>query len=241
MLEQLKLTILENKGDHITAKEFLNEAIMWLEYIETLETKQALELDISRRMFILNDVTMNYCTLINWSATIWELNDRVNNRKIADFITEHFCWPNQVSETFMNCIRNPTVHIGRAYMWGEYNASWPLNKAKHGSQYTFTGAFDENIDPYQYRMPPKESPIYEEVRLRVYELGFFERQQRTPPDITPIIHVTFYYPAFKNLVQKAVLQTFEKIKGFNDQEKQKLEDLRNRLSITRVPAPENMR
>ena len=239
MLEKLKLALLEDKGDHIVAKEFLNEAIMWLEYIETLEAKQIPERDLSRRMFILNDVTMNYCTLINWSATIWELNDRVSNGKIADFITEHFCWPNQVSETFMNCIRNPTVHIGRAYMWGEYNASWPLNKAKHGSQYTLTGAFDGNIDP-QNCMPPKENPIYEEVRLRVYELGFFERRQNTPPDLPQIMHVTFYYPAFRSLIHKAILGTFVKIKGFNDQEKQKLEDLRNRLSITRVPAPENM-
>ena len=239
MLEKLKLALLEDKGDHIVAKEFLNEAIMWLEYMETLEAKQIPERDLSRRMFILNDVTMNYCTLINWSATIWELNDRVSNGKIADFITEHFCWPNQVSETFMNCIRNPTVHIGRAYMWGEYNASWPLNKAKHGSQYTFTGAFDGNIDP-QYCMPPKENPIHEEVRLRVYELGFFERRQNTRPDLPQIMHVTFYYPAFRSLIHKAILGTFVKIKGFNDQEKQKLEDLRNRLSITRVPAPENM-
>jgi len=124
-------------------------------------------------------------------------------------------------------------------MWGEYDARWPLNQAEHGPEYTFTGAFDESINP-QYRMPPKESPIYEEVRLRVYELGFFERQQRTPPDLPPIIHVTFYYPAFRNLIKKAVLGTFERMKGFNEQEKEKLEDLRNKLSITRVPAPENM-
>jgi len=86
MLEQLKLASLADQGNHIVAKEFLNEAIMWLEYIETLEANYDCEQNLSRRMFILNDITVNYCTLINWSACIWELEERVSNKKITNYI-----------------------------------------------------------------------------------------------------------------------------------------------------------
>ena len=238
MLDQLKNVLAQEPGQHIPAKQYLNEAVRWLEHIETLEANYGEELDLGKRMFILNDVTMNYCSILNWSAVIWYLKGLVTIRQMADFITQQFCWPPHVSEAFMNCIRNPTAHMGRATMFGEYEAKWKLNEEEHGDEYTFTGAFDQNIDP-EYAMPPKEAPFYEEVRVRVYERGYYERPEQTPPDIPKIMKLTFYFPAFKELVQKAVLETFEKVKGLNDQDRTKFEDLRNKYTITRVPAPEN--
>ncbi|MFD0918112.1 hypothetical protein ACFQ14_17040 [Pseudahrensia aquimaris] len=232
--EQLEL----NRGERVYAREVLHEAKLWIDHIRSMDEIYQNSREIDRRMFVFNDIINNICTLINWLACIQLLRSQVTNREIAELICKWFGWPEHIGETFINTVRNPSVHLGRAYPWGEYEErgnTWAKNIAHHGNKFTFLGSVNGNTNKITLGIFP-ERPNYEVRRRVILDVGFGEKRPRHKDER----EVEFFVPGLMSQITKAVTQVYCEMRRYSEAQIAEFEVLRNKIVITRVPAPENM-
>lgn len=231
-----------NRGEKVFAREMLHEGKYWIEHIRFLDsicnTVGCNPDEFERRMFVMNDVLTNFCTFLNWLTCIENLSKNVSNREIANFVSKHFHWPEHISETFINCVRNPTVHIGRAYPWGEYEGfrnTWKNNIKYHEGEFTFLGSVDLNTLEASLGLYP-ELPNFKIRHKVIMEDGYGERRNRDPNER----EVVFFLPGMMSHAVNALTKVYDDMRAFSEEQLQHFDVLKNELCITRVPAPENM-
>jgi len=235
-MERLLGALSEDPGSNIRAKEFLNEAIQWLQHIDTITSARDSSMSRDGGDFFLNDVTSNYCALLNWLTLINLIKPRVSNKEIGELIHQSFGWPLDVAEVFLNCVRNPTMHTGRAFIWGEYDSNWRHSNKKHGENLEFRGAFDPNISRVGAGPAPWH-PNYDKFLSAVNEIGYI--QGKTNWDDNSGISTTFFYLGFRSKIEELVLSTFTKLQSMTAEQSDAFEELNIAATLTRMAAPEN--
>src|SRR5438093_5133177 len=101
----------------------LGELNFWLEHIDEKTKRLQAEEQQGRSQYLEHaELVFIYSAFLNRLAQISEKTpDNLNIKTtLVPWLAERTGWPQEVAQAFWRCIRNPTIHVGRAWVLADY-------------------------------------------------------------------------------------------------------------------------
>lgn len=104
----------------------LGELKFWLQHIDEKTAHLVAEQRAGRIRYIEQaELIFDYCALINRLAQIdLHTEGHIKLESLVAWLSSSTGWPLHVADSFWYCVRNPTLHVGRAWSMADYGRKY---------------------------------------------------------------------------------------------------------------------